>query len=242
MSATNVFTAARDLSLGHQVYGTLVDYAEQWATRHGLDLVLHGDTSGLPDVNASYRHLGWFGLMPMFNPARYTGGEAFWIEGRDRQGRCMTVVGARHYHLNGSLTEALEDLSLFYDPHERSSAGESCVCTVPEAEQITGSLVYSGCGFAHPDMRGKGFASVLPRLSVALGWLLWRQRTTISLVDPILIDKGVVKAYGYPNIGHTVRWRGSVDQGDLDLALIWMDEEEALTDAQAFIESATAPA
>lgn len=241
MTAMNLFSAARDLSLGHRVFGELVDHAEEWAARNGLSLVLHGELSGLPEVNASYRHLGWFGLMPMFNPARFSGGEAFWIEGRDQEGRCLTVQAARHYHLNGSLTEALEDLSLFYSPHERASAGESCVCTVPQAERITGSLVYSGCGFAHPSMRGKGVASVLPRLSRALGWLLWRQRTTISLVDPVLIEKGVVGAYGYRNVGQSIVWRGSVDQGDLDLALIWMDEEEALQDARGFIESAAAP-
>lgn len=242
MTATNLFSAARDLSLGHRVFGELVDHAEDWAARNGLTLILHGELSGLPAVNASYRHLGWFGLMPMFNPARFSGGEAFWIEGRDAEGRCLTVQAARHYHLSGTLTEAIEDLSLFYSPHERAGAGESCVCTVPEAETITGSLVYSGSTFAHPNLRGRGVAKVMPRLSRALCWLLWRQRTTISMVDPILIDKGVVQAYGYQKVGHKVVWRGSPDQGDIDLALIWMDEEEALADAARITGSAKVPA
>lgn len=242
MSATNLFSAARDLSVGHRVFGELVDYSEEWAARNGLSLILHGDLAGLPEVNASYRHLGWFGLMPMFNPARYAGGEAFWIEGRDRDGRCLAVQAARHYHLKGSLTEAIENLSLFYSPHERGGAGESCVCTVPEAERITGSLVYSGSTFAHPDLRGRGVAKVMPRLSRALGWLLWRQRHTISMVDPILIEKGVVKAYGYQNVGEKIVWRGSRDQGDIDLALVWMDEQDAVADAQRVIESAKVPA
>ncbi|SMF58300.1 hypothetical protein SAMN06265365_10958 [Tistlia consotensis] len=240
MTATNLFSTARDLSNGHRICTGMVNHAEAWAERNGLSLILHGDLTGLPEVNASYRHLGWFGLMPMFNPARFEGGEAFWIEGRDRDGRCLTVQAARHYHLNGSLTEALEDLSLFYSPHERASAGESCTCTVPEAETITGSLVYSGSTFAHPDLRGRGVAKVMPRLSRALAWLLWRQRTTISMVDPVLIEKGVVAAYGYRRIGRDIIWRGSVDQGDLDLALIWMDEEEAMADASRIIESAEA--
>ncbi len=242
MTAMNVFSAARDLSQGHRVYGELVDYAEDWARRNGLSLILHAELSGLPEVNAAYRHLGWFGLMPMFNPARFGGGEAFWIEGRDEQGRCLTVQAARHYHLRGSLTESLEDLSLFYGNATPAGAEESCTCTVPEAARITGSTVYSGSTFAHPDLRGRGVAKVMPRLSRALAWLLWRQRTTFSMVDPILIEKGVVQAYGYKNVGHQVAWRGSPDQGDIDLALVWMDEDEALADASQIIESARVPA
>jgi len=199
----------------------------------GVTLYLHRDFQRLVDINQANQGHKWFGLMPMFHPATYRGGEAFWLEGQ-ATGTSETVmtVAARRYNLwDRSLQQALSSLEFYYDdPTSSKSQGEACACSVPSASLLSGVITYSGAGWARVDWRGRGAAAILARLSSILGQTLWDQDYTVSLVDPVLIEKGVVRSYGYRRAEPGVHWINSSSQGSIDLALVWMTRTELLQD------------
>ena len=199
----------------------------------GVTLYLHGNFQRLVDINRANQGHKWFALMPMFHPATFPGGEAFWLEARSTEtSETVMTQAARRYNLwDRSLQQALTSLQLFYDDPLRSrSQGEACACGIPSADLLSGVITYSGAGWAHVDWRGRGAAALLPRLSRMLAQRLWDQDYTISLVDPVLIEKGVVRSYGYCRAEPGVHWVNSASQGSLDLALVWMTRAELLQD------------
>ena len=199
----------------------------------GITLFLHRDFQRLVEINQANQGHKWFGLMPMFHPATYRGGEAFWLEGRatDTAEPVMTQAARRYNLWDRSLQEVLTSLALYYDePARDRSPGEACACGAPSAALLSGIVTYSGAGWARADWRGKGAAAILPRLSRMLAQCLWDQDYTISLVDPVLIEKGIVQAYGYRRAEPGVHWINSLSQGSLDLALVWMTQAELLQD------------
>lgn len=199
----------------------------------GVTLYLHRDFQRLVEVNRDNQGHRWFGLMPMFHPATFPGGEAFWLEGRaTASGETVMTQAARRYGLwDSSLQQALTSLELYYDDPSRSqNQREACACGAPSADLLSGVVAYSGAGWAHVDWRGRGAAAVLPRLSRVLAQRLWDQDYTISLVDPVLIEKGVVRSYGYRRAEPGVHWINSASQGSLSLALVWMTRAELLQD------------
>ena len=208
--------------------------AESRIARMGVKLVLCRDFSGLAAINERNREAGWFGLMPMFHPDTYSHPEAFWIKGLDHRDEPVMTVAARLYRVpSGGLGEEIRSLRLFYeDPIRMRAADELCLCSAPSVSALKGKVLYCGAGWCARDYRGLGFASIVPRISQWIGDLLWRQDYTISLVDPVLIEKGVVAAYGYDNIEPGVLWWNSPSQGTIDLNLIWMTRSYMLNDLE----------
>lgn len=199
----------------------------------GVTLYLHRDFQRLVEINRDNQGHRWFGLMPMFHPVTFPGGEAFWLEGRaTATGETVMTQAARRYSLwDSSLQQALTSLELYYDDPGRSqNEREVCACGAPSADLLSGVIAYSGAGWARVDWRGRGAAAVLPRLSRMLAQRLWDQDYTISLVDPVLIEKGVVRSYGYRRAEAGVHWINSASQGSLNLALVWMTRAELLQD------------
>ena len=143
----------------------------------------------------------------------------------------MTQAARRYSLWDSSLQQALTSLELYYDDPGRSqNEREVCACGAPSADLLSGVIAYSGAGWARVDWRGRGAAAVLPRLSRMLAQRLWDQDYTISLVDPVLIEKGVVRSYGYRRAEAGVHWINSASQGSLNLALVWMTRAELLQD------------
>lgn len=207
--------------------------AERRIKDWGVTLHWHTDFSGLVEINEANRGNRWFPLSPMFHPETYQGGQAFWMEGRaDLSGEPVFTQAARCYRLHdGTLADEITSLRIFYDePADKASATEACACGAQVAGRLSGVVLYSGGTWARRDMRGKGVAAVLPRISRMLASRLWGQDYTISLVDPVLIEKGVVGAYGYHLAEAGIHWTNSASQGDIDLALVAMDRQEMLRD------------
>lgn len=225
--------------LGQSVVRDCVREAERRIARLGVTLVVCRDFSGLAEINQRNRKAGWFGLMPMFHPDTYSHPEAFWIKGLDRRGESVMTVAARLYRVPLSgLVEEVRSLRLFYqDPASMQAADERCHCSAPSASALTGKILYSGSGWCAREFRGQGFAWIMPRISRAMGYLLWRQDYTTSLVDPILIEKGVVAAYGYCNAESGINWQNSPSQGTIDLSLLWMSQRFMLDDAMRHLRT-----
>ena len=82
----------------------------------------------------------------------------------------------------------------------------------------------------HPDFRGQGLTLILPRISRVLAHRLWETDYTVSLVEPALVKKGVVRSYGYRNVEPGIAYRNLHGDPRLDLYLVWMDRAEMLLD------------
>lgn len=138
----------RDLTCG------FLRLAEARMREWGSALYLHRDFGRLVEINETNQGNRWFGLMPMFHPGTFRGGEAFWLEGRTiATAEPVMTQAARRYHLwDGSLREALTTLTLYYeDPMRHRGSDECCDCDAPSAELMSGTVTYSGGGWARAD-------------------------------------------------------------------------------------------
>ena len=210
--------------------------ADRAAFDRGIRLSLQQDFDLLRQVNEQSR-TSWGKLVPIFNPEHsdLDPANAFWIAGCDADGEIVATQAARFLPLQqSSLAAELVSLRLFYrDPAPHLAAGERCEVLAPSAARIGGRVVFSGGGWYHPRCRGIGLSSILPRISRAYAHARWETDYTVSMVEPPLVEKGVVRSYGYTRIESMIRFTGSF-RGDLDLHLIWMATEEMLQDLTAW--------
>jgi hypothetical protein len=221
--------------------GQFLLQADRAVHDRGIRLSLHQDFDLLRTVNESAR-ASWGKLVPIFNPEHsdLDPSNAFWISGTNAAGEIVATQAARHLPLQrGSLADELSSLRLFYrEPGPHLAAGERCEVLAPSAGRITGRVVFSGGGWYHPSCRGTGLSALLPRMSRAYAHSLWESDYTVSMVEPVLTEKGVVQSYGYTKVEPMVRFLGSF-RGDLDLHLIWMETEEMLQDLTAWVAAAS---
>jgi len=210
--------------------------ADRAAYERGIRLSLHQDFGLLRQINERSR-ASWGKLVPIFNPEHsdLDPTNSFWIAGYDADGEIVATQAARFLPLqHSSLAEELRSLRLFYRaPGPHLAAGERCEVLAPSAPAITGRVVFSGGGWYHPRCRGTGLSGILPRISRAYAHSRWETDYTVSMVEPVLTEKGVVRSYGYSRVEPMIRFLGSF-RGDLDLHLIWMATEELLQDLTAW--------
>jgi len=199
----------------------------------GIRINLKRDFDRYMDINRANRDT-WFPAMPLFDPeASRLESRAFFLEAREVEGdRTIGTVAARCYTLiDSTLKEEIESLRLFHrDPSHSAAADESCNCEAPGAARLSGRICYSGGGWVHPEFRGQGLTLILPRISRVLAHRLWKTDYTVSLVEPVLAEKGVVCSYGYRNIEPGVAYCNLHGEALLELYLVWMDRAEMLLD------------
>jgi len=223
-----------------RLLGQFLLQADRAAFDRGIRLSLQQDFEQLRAVNESAR-ASWGKLVPIFNPeySDLDPANSFWISGTNRQGEIVATQAARFLPLaESSLKAELSSLRLFYRaPEPHLAAGERCEVLAPSAGRITGRVVFSGGGWYHPSCRGTGLSTILPRISRAYAHSRWETDYTVSMVEPILTQKGVVQSYGYSKVEPMIRFLGSF-RGDLDLHLIWMETEELLQDLETWVTAA----
>jgi len=214
--------------------------AEQAARARGVRLRLRSDLGALVDFNARERR-HWYRISPLFDPgfSNVSPQNSFWIEGRDDAGDIVATQACRRFHWSGTtLGEECRSLRLFYaDPARMAAPGETCAMTAPSARSIAGRVAYSGSGWYRPDFRGRELSAILPRISRACALARWGTDTTISFVEDVLIEKGVVARYGYRRVEHAIAWRGR-GGGDLTMAVLTMPRSELIADLVAFLSGA----
>jgi len=219
-----------------------LDYAMAALERHGVQLHIHTDFERLKHINRQNRPY-WFPIMPMFDHdcSSLEGYEdAFWLEGRARDGRCLVTQCERRYLLSQTTVgNELSSLRFFYDDPQRFAAErEICLCDAPSADFLAGNVSYSGGLWVHPELRGNYLSSHMMRISRALAMILWDSDYNLALVEPVLVEKGVVAGYGYPGVEPGVSWVGSPIHGDLNLLLVWMDRLTLVRDLEAVLTGA----
>lgn len=227
----------RDLRIEHGPLGLLGRFflkADQAAQSRGVTLAF----ASLEDVRAvnEQNQDTWGALMPMFDPASHVfePDKSLCILGYNAEGEVVATHAARVYDMRETdLKRASEDLTLFYGS-AKPEKDAFCQVTASSAERIKGMVAYSGCGWYRPDYRGKLLSMILPRISRALELALWNADFSVSFVDWILVEKGVIDRYGYRHTDDGVLMRGIIE-ANFPGAVVWMHRSQLLEDLRAFL-------
>ncbi|MBB4276681.1 hypothetical protein [Rhizobium mongolense] len=156
-------------------------------------------------------------------------GKAFWIIGRDREGRVVHVQAMRLDDLsNTNLAEHLGSLrACFADPDLQAGPRSSCSCYAPTARSITGLVAYHGDIWLREDFRGRDLASFIGRIAFGLAWVKWSPDFIYALVAGWNIEKGIVDRYGYLHREpHGSVLRLPAQAIDDDEWLVWLTRDE----------------
>lgn len=105
---------------------------------------------------------------------------------------------------------------MFYAGREER---QRCVVTAEAVKLITGSVFYGGSGWVRPDSRGRQLMHLIPRLALAYALARWPVDWGMSLVAPVLVDRGIAEAYGYRHASYSICYPGS-PWGDTEFVLV----------------------
>jgi hypothetical protein len=187
----------------------------------------------------------WLPLLPIFDPT--LGGvrpeTGFVIIGRDKNGEVVATQAARLYDWSETtLKDEATWLRMFYaDPDTALARGDHCKITTPVAQGIKGRVAYSGAGWYRRDFRGKGLATILPRISRAYAFTRWNTDFTISFIGDAVTAGGMAERAGYTKVEHS-----SVEfvapPLDVRCALVWMPADELLADLTVIMDQVSVPA
>ena len=203
------------------------------ARRLGLRLRLRHDFGDLLYVNKDAIARGtWYRLPNMFNPeySELVPENSYWISGENEQGEIVVTQAGRVYYWPET-TLAQEARLMFYAGREE---GQRCVVTAEDARSIGGVVFYGGSVWVRPDFRGMQLSQLLPRIGRAYALARWPVDWGISLVTPILVDKGIANGYGYKHTSYSVFYPGS-PWGDVEFALVSLSAVEAYDDFVDFL-------
>ncbi|MHC2357535.1 hypothetical protein ACVMB3_007058 [Sinorhizobium meliloti] len=216
--------------------------ADELARRSGLHITMGDDFEEY--VGITSRLPGKPPTTPNFRPdcSDLSLGKAFWIIGRDREGRVAHVQAMRLDDLSDTnIAEHLESLrACFADPC-KAGPGSSCSCTAPTARMINGLVAYHGDIWLREDFRGRGLATIIGRIAFGLAWAKWSPDLIYALVAGWNIEKGIVDRYGYQHRephGSTLRlpaW--GIEDDDW---FVWLTRDEFFEDAFAHFGIASA--
>jgi GNAT superfamily N-acetyltransferase len=198
------------------------------ARQIGIRLRLRHDFGELLYLNKEKVANGtWYPLMRMFNPeySDLIPENSYWISGEDEHGE-IVATHAGHVHFWPETTLEQEADAMLYGGR---NDGQSCIVTAPDAKLITGIVVYGGSAWVRPDFRGKRLSQLLPRLGRAYAAARWPLDWGISIVAPVLVEKGVAAGYGYKHESRSIIFPGA-PSGAVDNVLVSVSAHEAYDD------------
>jgi hypothetical protein len=205
------------------------------ARRAGIRLRLRHDFGELLYFNKQKVADGtWYPLMRMFNPDRseLVPENSYWISGEDEHGEiAATHAGRVHYWPHTTLAQ--EANSMLYGGFDD---GRPCVVTAPDAKLITGVAVYGGSAWVRPDFRGNSLSRLLPRIGRAYALARWPVDWGISIVAPILVEKGVAAGYGYKHASRSIIFPGA-PTGAVENVLLSVSATEAYDDFASVLQN-----
>jgi hypothetical protein len=198
------------------------------ARKKGIYLRLRHDFGELLYVNKQHTMSGsWYRLPNMFHPeySELCPENSYWISGENDHGEIVLTQAGRVYYWPETNLEH-EARLMFYAGQED---GQRCVVTAEDAKSIKGVVFYGGSGWVRPDFRGRQLMQLIPRLGRAYALARWPVDWGMSLVAPILVDKGVAAGYGYKHASYSICYPGS-PWGDAEFVLVSVSPTEAYDD------------
>ena len=218
-----------------RLLATFVLEGDKAAREIGVRLRPRHDFGELLYVNKQHTISGsWYRLPNMFHPeySDLSPENSYWISGENDHGEVvLTQAGRVYYWPETNLEE--EARLMFYAGREE---GQRCVVTAEAAKSITGVVFYGGSGWVRPDFRGRQLMRLIPRLGRAYALARWPVDWGMSLVAPILVDKGVAEGYGYKHASYRIVYPGS-PWGDAEFVLVSVSATEAYDDFASLLKS-----
>lgn len=188
--------------------------------RHDFDELLYLNKQRVVDGT-------WYPLMKMFNPeySDLRPENSYWISGEDSDGEiAVTHAGRIHYWPETTLEQ--EANAMLYQGNDE---GQPCVVTAPDAKLITGVVAYGGSVWVRPDFRGLRLSRLPGRLGRAYAASRWPLDWGISIVAPVLVEKGVAAGYGFKHASRSIIFPGA-PTGALENVLVSVSAAEAYAD------------
>ncbi len=229
--------------------GRFFTLADRTMRDRGLRLAYCGDFAILRAINEANRD-SWYPLIPAFDQRGGAGAHnAYFFIAYDGNEVVATQVG-RVYDMVGGFTEHCRSLRLMYDDPGKAGSGEVCTLTADAAragDGIRGRVVFSGGTWCKPGKaRGRGFASLLARLSRAFALARFGTDWTVSTVRKSHIAGGLLGAYGYTRLAYEWKWKSQLSPGapsstDDPIGLVHMPREELLTDLANYLPRLSLP-
>lgn len=188
-------------------------------------------------VNEANRD-SWLPLFPALNPQ--FGGldddNAFCILGRDDEGEVVATQAGRLFDWpERSFADAATDMTLLYDdPSTQANPGENWSVSAPMAHQLRGKIAFTGAVWYHPKVRGRGLASLVPRLARGLALTQWNVDATVVMMSKNTHAHGLFKKTGHVNFEDGVTARAST-HGDVDYLLFWMLQADIVREIGDFL-------
>ncbi len=211
-----------------RLLATFVLEGDKAARQQGIRLRVRNDFEELLYLNKQRVANGtWYPLMRMFNPEFSTlvPENSYWISGEDEQGEIVaTHAGRVHYWPETTLAQEAD--VMLYGGRDQ---GQHCVVTAADAKIITGVVVYGGSAWVRPDFRGQRLSQLLPRIGRAYALARWPIDWGISIVAPVLVEKGVAAGYGYKHESRSIIFPGA-PSGAVDNVLVSVSAAEAYDD------------
>jgi hypothetical protein len=203
------------------------------ARQIGIRLRLRHDFHELVYVNRQQvNHGTWFRLVDHLNPeySDLTPENSYWISGENEQGEIVLTQAGRVYDWPDTNLES-EARSMFYAGRDE---GRGCIVTAQDAKLITGVVFIGGARWTRPDYRAVPPSRLLSRLGRAYAFARWPIDWAFAFMAPVLVQKGVAAAYGYPHSSHSIFFPES-PWGDLEVVLTSASATEAYDDLANFL-------
>jgi GNAT superfamily N-acetyltransferase len=216
-----------------QLLSSFVLEGDKAARRIGIRLRLRHDFDELLYLNRQKVANGtWYPLMRLFNPemSDLTPENSYWLAGENEQGEIVaTHAGRVYYWPNSTLEQEVDELL-----YGRRDNVERCIVTAADARLVTGVVVYGGSAWVRPDYRGQRLSQLLPRLGRAYALARWPIDWGISIVAPVLVEKGVAAGYGYKRESRSIIFPGA-PTGAFENVLVSVTAADAYKDFAAIL-------
>jgi hypothetical protein len=223
------------------VIGRFLLLGEEEALQRGVSLSF-APFDELLAVNEQNRE-SWRPLIGMFDPrlGMLDRSSSYCILGRNSIGDVVSAQAARVYEWpTTSFYDEATSLRLLYkDPERDKRPGEGIKVTAKGADELRGRVVFSGAGWYRRDYRSTGLSTILPRVSRACAMTLWDPAYVMTLMATPVFNGGFATRGGFTRSDSAVHWTNSA-LGDLDLVLVWITAEEAISDLIAVSKSLAA--
>ena len=230
-----------DITVEHGPPGLLGRYflaADQASRARGIRITF-GTYEELMEVNAK-NLASWWPMVSMYNlrdcPKGLSPDRAFCLFGTNADGDVVATQCGRIYALAAtSLYDELTSLRAFYDdPTPAMARGEACTVSAKIARELRGRILLGGGAWYRPDFRGRGLATIFPRISRAYALTRWDTDWTTSLFAEEVVNGGVMKSSGYSKGEWDMRLLVP-DTHDRRGCVAWMDRAELLADLETEI-------
>lgn len=228
-----------ELTIDHgprALLGEFILHACAECQRRGVRLFF-APISWLYDINRCNQD-SWSPLLSIFDHrfGQINRGNSFCIVGLNSNNEIIYTRAARLYHLGhdradadfGSLTEQMRHL--YGQPSDAPNDNESWTLSGQAAvamRSISGRVSFSGAVWCHPSFRKRGLTSIASSIGRACSQAIWDNDYTVTFMAKSVVEGGHADKTGYSNVSWTVHARNATI-GDLDIAVLWIDRNEAL--------------